>query len=283
MSGGTRWCFLHAPSAAWEHPEGLGGLPRVYSSGNQGFLYRHWDGDVTQLHPDLIDPDTQTVWLPGITVPKLEDVLESALHVLLRLHDPMLNPISPPDDTARSVAVHVAAALHTLARKVLDGEMRVSGRLLLQDYDGNKVLRPPRESDWDRSLIGYRRSQCRPVPTLLTRGKQLNRVAVKGVHRWSEGFTYRKRVSEQDPLVWEEPGYWDAVARFQVGVVRVGVQVMPYVQAMLQHLAYGVPGNQAQWVVAQARKTALAVMAMGLSPDDTELTFMDAMRVICSP
>jgi hypothetical protein len=278
--GGTRWCFLHAPSAAWEPPAGLGGIPRLYSSGNQGFLYRLWDGDVTELHPELIDSDTQTAWLPGITVPKLEQVLESALHVLTDLGNPEAHPITPSDDTARSIAVHVAAALHVLSRRIFEGEVRVSSRLLLQDYDGTKVLRPPRETDLNRPFMGFRRSQSRPVPSLLARGKKWNRVAANGVHRWSEGFTYRKVLSEQDPLVWEEPRYWDVVARFQAEVARAGVPVKPYVRAMLNHLVHEVPGNQAQWVLATARKHALAML---VPPASDDLGFMAAMVASCTP
>jgi hypothetical protein len=261
--GGARWCFLMPPSLEWEPPEELSGLPTVYTVGNQGVLFRRWPWDAPeQLHPEVVA--TSGAWrIPEVEVHALEQVLGGAFPVLMDLDRPRIrrfsgvDPERPPGDPwGNSVVEHVGAALHTLATKLLRGEeSRVTGRLLLQDYDGTGWLRPPTDDELDRVLLCYRRSSYQPVPSLTTRGK-FHVVAPRGVHKWSEGFTYRKSHKEMEPLVWKEEGFGTSLARVRGS--GVSPPVFRWTVGVMAKLGQGVSVANVPRADAHARRAAQA-------------------------
>ncbi len=199
--------------------------------------------------------------VPAVEVPSLEELLGSALSVLLDLDNPRIRPFRSSDPEAlqsdtwgNSILEHVGAALHTLACKLLrDGESKVVGRLLLQDYDGTGVLRPPTDAEAGRAVLCYRRSTYQPVPSLLLRGKPHTAV-LKGVHKWSEGFTYFKSARDMEPLVWQEVGYADSLAR--VRGTSVPPQVFTWVAGVMARVGTDVPVGLVPRMDAMARRAA---------------------------
>ena len=211
--GGARWVVQVAPASEWDPIEGgVGSLPeKVYTSGNQGHLFRSWVGDApVQVYPAVRRPDGHGALQPGLWVPGLATVLGAALHVLVDLDAPALT-LNPQGTVARSLVVHIGAALITLARRLFTTPAsEVSGRLLLLDLDKTGVLRPPQPSEMGVPYVALRRSRHVPLP-------RLEFGAVLRANKWSEGLVYHKNTRELEPLVWTMPGYGDAVTRLSPG------------------------------------------------------------------
>ncbi len=79
-------------------------------------------------------------------------------------------------------------------------------------------------------------------------------VTPKGVHKWSEGFTYFKSAKEMEPLVWKEEGYDASLAR--VRGTSVPPQVFTWVAGVMARLSQDVPGAVVPRVDASARRAA---------------------------